>query len=432
MKRKTWILSGLATMAVVVALAWAFAPQPVAVEIAVATQGRFQTTIDEDGRTRLRDRFVVSAPLSGRLARIVLREGDPVTADDVVATITPAFSPLLDERTARELGARVEAAQANVRLAAARSARSRVALAQARNELQRSEQLAQQGFVSSIKLDTDRLSVQAAQKELDAAQQAEQVASYELAQARAAQSVARSVVPGSSAPSAAARSAGRPPSAQGFAVRAPVTGQVLRLHQTSESVVALGAPLMEVGDTRRLEVVAELLSTDALQAQPGASVLIERWGGPGSLQGRVRRVEPAAVTKVSALGVEEQRVNVLIDITSPPAQWTALGDGFRVSVRIVTLTQDDAVRVPVSAVFPLPSGTSSATSVPSEPLMATEAPRMAVFVIRDGRAQQVPVELGGRNASTAWVRSGLPVGTEVIVYPPAAVKDGVKVKVRKV
>ncbi|HJW12224.1 MAG TPA: efflux transporter periplasmic adaptor subunit, partial [Albitalea sp.] len=189
---------------------------------------------------------------------------------------------------------------------------------------------------------------------------------------------------------------------------------VLRVVQGSETTVALGTPLLEIGDTSQLEIVAELLTTDALQTPPGARVRIERWGGPGVLEGRVRRIEPAAFTKVSALGVEEQRVNVLIDLTSPPATWQALGDAYRVGVRIITLAQPSVLRVPVSAVFPRAEG------------------GMAVFVADGGRARLVPVELGGRNGSEAWVRSGVAAGSEVIVYPPAALRDGERVKARSV
>jgi HlyD family secretion protein len=200
-----------------------------------------------------------------------------------------------------------------------------------------------------------------------------------------------------------------------------VAGRVLRLLQTSEATVAVGTPLLEIGDTRRLEIVAELLTTDALRTRPGDRVRIDRWGGPATLEGRVRRVEPAAFTKVSALGVEEQRVNVLIDITSPREAWSALGDGFRVGLRIVLLSVPDALQVPVSAVFPLPRPRDGPAPDPS----------MAVFGIVDGRARRLPVEVGGRNGSEAWIRAGLAEGDAVIVYPPATVADGARVEARR-
>lgn len=201
-----------------------------------------------------------------------------------------------------------------------------------------------------------------------------------------------------------------------FVLRAPVAGRVLRVAQTSEANVSPGVPLMEIGDTAQLEIVAELLTTDALTARPGSLVRIERWGGPTVLEGRVRAVEPAAFTKVSALGVEEQRVRVLIDITSTHGLWQELGDGFRVGVRIVVLAQVGVLLVPSSTVFPLPGDNGDGHGV---------------FVAEDGRARQVPVEIGARNASMAWVRTGLAEGQQVIVYPPATVSDGVRVSARQ-
>ena len=383
-------------VALVLLVGWAFAPRPVEVEVAQATLGSFETTIDEDARTRIDERHVVAAPLAGRLARITLREGDAVAAGDVLARLTPLLAPMLDERSLREQQARFEAARASLQRAATRIGAARVGLEQARNDQRRSEELAQQGFVAPAKLVADRLAVQAAQKELDTAVDSEHVAMHELEQARAALGVVR----------------GKDDSE--FAVRAPVAGRVLRVLQLSETTVALGTPLIEIGDVARLEVVAELLTTDALQASPGSRVRIERWGGASVLEGRVRRVEPAAFTKVSALGVEEQRVNVLIDITSPREQWAALGDAYRVGVRIVTRSEADVLRVPVSAVFPLPEG------------------GMAVFRVDGGRARLVPVTLGARNGRLAWVSQGLDAGATVIVYPPTAVADGVRVRQRQV
>jgi HlyD family secretion protein len=398
MKRKTLITAVVAAIVVAVLLVWAFAPRPLAVEVVEARIGRFETTVDEDARTRLVDRYVVSAPLAGRLQRMALREGDRVEAGAMLGTLLPSLSPMLDERTLRELQARVGVAEASAQRAITRIEAAKVTLEQAKIELRRTEQLAQQGFVAPTKIDADRLAAQAAQKELDTAVDSEHVSRHELEQARAALG--------------AARGGG---GAAGFALRSPVSGRVLKVHQTSETVVAMGAPLVEIGDTSRLEIVAELLTTDALAARPGSLVRIERWGGPGVLQGRVRLVEPAAFTKVSALGVEEQRVNVLIDLTSPAAEWAVLGDGFRVAVRIVTRSEEKALQVPVSAVFPRPGGDG-----------------FAAFVVEGGRAHLRPLTVGARNGREAWVTDGLAAGAVVIVYPGAAVTDGVRVTVRKV
>jgi len=190
--------------------------------------------------------------------------------------------------------------------------------------------------------------------------------------------------------------------------------------QTSETPLAPGTPLLEIGDTRALEIVAELLTTEALQAKPGSVVVIERWGGSAALSGRMRAVEPAAFTKVSALGVEEQRVKVLIDLSSPIEQWQALGDGYRVTVRIITRSVDHALMVPTSAVFPLPGdgkadGGDGATGV---------------FVVQNGRARLRVVDVEARNGQDAWLRRGLQPGDTVIVYPPPEVRDGVRVALR--
>ena len=401
MKTRTWLFTAIGVVGAAALFAWAFAPRPIEVEVAAVTRGPFETTIDEDGKTRLRDRYVVSAPLAGVLSRVTLREGDPVDAGAVVAVLTPVLAPMVDERTLREQQVRVEIAEAQVKHVDARIERARVALLQANNDVLRTEQLARQGFVAPTKLDTDRLTRLATQKELDAAHAERHVAEHEVEQARAALTTVRGT--GARAP-------------RSFELRAPVSGRVLRVAQTSEATVALGTPVVELGDTQGLEVVAELLTTDALQAKPGRRVLIERWGGDGALEGRVRLVEPAAFTKVSALGVEEQRVKVLIDITSPLEQRQELGDGYRVGVRILTLRVEDATRVPVSAVFPVPrpaAGTGTG---------------MAVFTVVDGRSRLVPVELGARNATDAWIRSGIAAGATVIVYPPAKVRDGARVR----
>lgn len=379
-------------------LAWAFAPRPLEVEVAQVGRGALETSIEEDGKTRVRDRYVVSAPLAGHLARTSLREGDAVAAQSVVAAVMPMLPAMLDERALRELRARVEMTDAQVQRSQARIEGAKVVLLKARSELERSEQLARQGFVSSTKLEADHLALKAAQQELDAAVQERHVARHEGDQARAALTMVSRPRVG----------AGQ----RGFDVRAPTEGRVLRVLQTSETAVALGTPLLEIGDTGNLEVVAELLTTDALRTPPGSLVHIEHWGGE-PLGGKVRRVEPAAFTKVSALGVEEQRVKVLIDITSPPRQWQALGDGFRVGVRIVTLAVNDVVKAPASALFPVPQG-------------------MAVFRVQDGRARLTKVVVGARNTSDAWIRQGLEPGDTVVVYPPGTMADGARVKVRKV
>ncbi|HEY0820401.1 MAG TPA: efflux RND transporter periplasmic adaptor subunit [Rhizobacter sp.] len=402
MKKRTMAMYAAGGVAVAALLAWAFAPQPQQVEVAKVAQGRFESTIDEDGRTRVRDRFVVSAPLAGRLHRIRLREGDTVAAGDVLAVLTPALSPLLDDRTLREQRARLDVARAQRDRASARVGRARVALLQATHDAARTEQLARQGFVSPNRLDNDRLAVEAAKRELETANGEARMAEHEETQARAALSAIRE------------------PAGAGFEVRAPVGGRVLKLLAPSEGPVATGAPLLEIGDTASLELVADLLTTDAMRVGPGSPVRVERWGGPHTLEGRVRLIEPAGFTKVSALGVEEQRVEVVMDLTSPPQRWSALGDGFRVGVRVVVTQVPNAVKVPVGAVFPL-AGDANGT-----------ASTMGCFVVEADRARLVQVDVAARNADEAWVRQGLAPGAQVIVYPAASLRDGSRVAVRSV
>jgi HlyD family secretion protein len=395
----------------------------VEVEAVAATRGPFETAVEEDGRTRVSERHAVTAPIAGRLRRIALREGDAVQAGQALALIEPLPSPLLDERSRGEQQARAAAAQAALERAGTRVRAAQVGVDQALNEQRRTAQLVAQGFVSPAKADTDRLALDAATREREGAVESERVARFELQQTRVALEL-----------SSGAASSGRT-----FTVRAPVAGMVLRVHQASEGVVGIGTPLLDLADTSRIEIVAELLTGDAAVARPGSPVRIERWGGPGSLQGQVRRVEPAAFTKVSALGVEEQRVNVLIDLVpalavpaGPAASEVSiggaaradatpaalLGDGWRVVVRILTRQEADVLRVPVSAVFPWPG--------PAQP-----ADTMGVFVVEGGRARLRTVQVVARNGSLAWVRSGLAPGEVVIAYPPPAVADGVRVKPRQ-
>lgn len=393
LKRQQWAM--LATgAAAVAALAWAFAPRATEVETATVKQGRFEQSIEEDGRTRLKQRYTVSAPVSARLARITLREGDLVAAGDTVALLTPVMSSMVDARGVREATARLKAASAGVARAAARAARARVTQQEAQVDLQRTEKLAAEGFVAPSRLDAARLALAGARRELEAARAEQEVAVQEQAQAGA---MLQPVTAGGG-------------NARPLAVTAPVNGAVLRVTQTSEATVAAGAALLDIGDPASMEVVSELLTTDAVQASPGRRVVIERWGGP-PVEGRVRRVEPAAFTKVSALGIEEQRVNVLIDLAALPEAWRAVGDGFRVTVRIITASVDAAVLVPVGALFPHGGG-------------------MAVYRLDGRHARLQPVDLAARNATEAWVRGGLTAGQTVVVYPPASLADGSRAHAR--
>lgn len=393
--QKKHVLAGVAGLVLAGLLAWAFAPKPVPVEAAPVTAGRFEQSIEEDGQTRLKDRYTVSAPVAARLSRITLREGDRVRAGETVAVLLPVMSSMIDERSRQEATARLLMATALLTRSGARVERARIAVEEARLELQRTEKLAREGFLSGQRLDSARLALDAARREQDAANAEREAAVHERAQAAAALQPAGAI------------QAGKP-----YAVSAPVDGFVLKVAQPSEATLPVGAPLLDIGDLSRMEVVADLLTTDAVQAQPGRRAVVERWGGP-PVEGRVRRVEPAAFTKVSALGIEEQRVKVIVDIADPPERWRAMGDGFRVTLRVITQSVDQALLVPVGALFPIGDGGTG------------------VYRLEGGRARLRPVEIGGRNGNEGWVKSGLHQGDTVIVYPPPAVADGQRVQVRK-
>ena len=418
MQRVSWIGMGAGVLAAAGLLAWAFAPRPLSVDTALASRGLFESAIEEDGRTRVRERHLLTAPLAGRLQRIALREGDAVRAGEVVARIEPSAVALLDARAQREQQARVAAAGALLAQAQARVRRAEVGVAQARNAQQRTSLLLAQGFVSPAQAEVDRLALAAAQRELEAAGEGERVARHELTQARVALDVGRGEGAVGAPPPATA------PAARSHEVRAPVDGRVLRVHRDSEGAVAAGASLLEVADTTVLEAVAELLTADALRVTPGMPAEVSADDGARPVIGRVGRVEPSAFTKVSALGVEEQRVNVVValDDASVPPSW---GDGWRVTVRIVTRRAQDVLTVPVSAVFPW-TGPLAPEDAPPRP-----APqRMGLFVVEGGRARLRAVSMADRHAELAWIAGGLDEGARVVVYPPAELADGLRVRER--
>jgi len=395
MTRKLWISGALAAAAMVGIFVWAFRPQPIPVETAEVRKGLFEQTIDEDGKTRVRERYVVSAPVAGRLARVRVKAGDAVRAGTAVAVLSPGAPPMIDARTARELDERVGAAEAGFEQARAKVARAEAALDQAQTDVARQKQLQGDGFVALAALDQAQLAARVQGKELEAARYAQVGAAHDLAQARAALMRARE--------GAAAR---RPGAA--WPVESPVDGHVLRVLQESEAVVGVGTPLLEIGDPTQLEIVVDVLSTDGRRIGAGARVDIDAGPGP-RLVGRVRRVEPAAFTKVSALGVEEQRVNVIVDIVSPSEQWRSLGDQFRIDARIVVFERADAVLAPVAALF-------------------RDGDQWAVYVAHDGQAHKRRVKVGGRTPSEAWIEDGLKPAERVIVYPSDSVAEGARLK----
>jgi HlyD family secretion protein len=378
-------------------LVWAFKPKPLTVEVATVTQGRFERAVQEFGKTRVRDRYVVSAPLAGRVGRVLLNQGDRVALGDTVAWLWPLAPAMLDERARAEQAAHIGAMAAALARTQANVARATAAMDQAQVELKRSEALAQRGFVSPNQNETGRLNLRLRVQELESARQEENAAGHELEQSQAARQQF-----------AQAPLGGRQPS---FAVKAPVSGRVLKVLQQSEDSVVAGTGLVELGDPTKLEVVVDLLTEDATQVIPGAAVELLNWGGAQTLASQVRWVEPAAFTKVSALGVEEQRVNVVVDITAPVVQWQSLGDGYKVDVRVLVQVVENAIIVPVSALFPIGS-------------------RSGVFVVEKGHANLKEVTVQARNGVSAWVKEGLTVGAQVIVYPDSKLKDKAAVKLR--
>lgn len=394
--KRNLIIAGVSLLLIVL-IAWAFKPRPLSVEVAKVTQGRFERAVQEYGKTRVRNRYIVSSPLAGRVGRVLLNQGDSVTQGDTVALLWPMAPALVDERTRDEQSARVASVTALLARAKANVGRATAAMEQARADLQRSETLARQGFVSPTQNETGRLNLRLRTQELETARQEENAASHDVEQSRAALKQFAQAPLGGAQPS--------------FAIKAPVSGKVLKILQQSEGTVAAGAGLLELGDSSKLEVVVDLLTEDAIQVRPGAPVQLLNWGGAEALSGQVRWVEPAAFTKVSALGVEEQRVNVLIDIIAPAKQWQALGDAFKVDVRVLVQEVDNAIMVPVSALFPLGS-------------------RSGVFVVEKDHAVLKEVGIEARNGVSAWIKEGLPVGAQVIVYPDSKLKDKAAVKVR--
>jgi len=395
---RRWALWGGIAAVALIALALALRPAPVEVDVASVSRGRLAVTLDEEGETRVRERYIVSAPVAGRLKRIELEPGDPVRArTTVLATFVPGDPALLDRRARGEVEARVGAARAGEQRARAESDRARAQLDLSRSEHTRIRRLAESGVSSQEDLDRAKQNLESAQSTLSAAERAAAGALQEL---RAAQARALEVQSAQS----------RAPS-ENLTLRSPIDGVVLRRLRESEAVVPAGESLLEVGDPANLEIVADYLSADAVRMKPGMPVEIERWGGERPLSGSVRRVEPGGFLKISALGVEEQRVNVIIDFEDPRAAWAALGDGYRVEVRVVTWQGDGVVKVPGSALFRQGNG-------------------WAVFRVADRRAEIKTVDVGHRGELEAEIRSGLSPGDTVIVHPPEDLKPGAKVKVR--
>ncbi|MBK9166700.1 MAG: efflux RND transporter periplasmic adaptor subunit [Bryobacterales bacterium] len=395
---KRWLGVGLTLGAVALAISFGFRPQPVPVETASVVRGPMRVTVEEEAKTRVADRYVVSAPVAGYVRRVRLDVGDRVSAGQTVALVEPMRVAVLDPRSRAEGEARVSAAVATVE---ARQQEVRAAAANDaywETQLARIARLNETGDMPRSEYDRAMTEYKRSQATRSAAEHAVDVARSELEAARAALR------------HSAAEQANSPTS-ELVPVRAPTSGRVLGVVHKSEGVIQAGAPIVEIANARALEVVVEVLSSDAVRIPPGGRVIFERWGGDAPLEGRVRLIEPVAFTKVSALGVEEQRVRVIVDFTSPGDDWSRLGDGYRLDASFILWEEAEILHAPASAFFRFNGG-------------------WAVFTVREGHAQRQPVEIGRRNGLAAQILSGLEEGDTVILHPDDTVEEGKQVKSR--
>lgn len=400
---KRWlkrIFAGVVALAVLGGVGLLFVPEPVAADLASVSRGPLQVTIEEDGKTRIKQRYVVSAPLAGRLLRVELKAGDPVVAaQTVLAAIEPTDPALLDPRALAQTELRVKAAESAVRQAASNAQRAKAALDFSETEHARVRQLFARKVKTREDLEESEMRDRMRAEEFKAARIAEEIAQFELEVAKAALIRTRPL------------QESQDREKWQVDVRAPISGKVLKVLQESSAVLNPGMPILEVGNPQDLEVEIDILSSDAVKVSPGDRVLFEQWGGERPLEGRVRLVEPAAFTKISALGVEEQRVNVIADFTDPLEQRKPLGDAYRVEARIVIWEQADVLQLPTSALF-------------------RHGPDWAVYVVRGGVARLQPIQVGRRTGLATQVVTGLQAGDVVIQHHSDKVHDGVRIKPR--
>jgi len=380
---------------VVIILFWAFAPTPVPVDLVFVRRSPMEVTINGEGRTRVNDIFTISAPVSGRIRRVGVHVGDAVIAGKtLLASIEPVSPQFLDARAQAQAKAAVKAAEASKSLAQADLKRVLAELTFAMANLRRARDLIKRQTISEREFDQAKLEAATHTAAVDSARATLKVRDFELETARAALINPTSLR--------------REQTACCIEVRAPVSGRVLRLFRQSEGVVERASPLIEVGDPTRLEVVVDLLSSDAVKVREGAFVIFKGWGGKATVQGRVRRVEPYGYTKTSVLGIEEQRVNVIIDFTGAPEDRVGLGHGFRVEAHIREWQDDSVLQIPVGALFRVGN-------------------EWAVFLDNNGTAELTKIKIGRTNGHTVQVQGGLDVGARVISHPSDRVMDGVDI-----
>lgn len=394
--RRRILLGGIALL-FGVGLFYGFRPQPVAVDVGAATREPLRVIIEQEGRTRVVDRYVVSSPVAAYARRIDLDVGSAVQQGASLVRLEPQRAEVLDLRRRSEAEAMVAAARATVSAAEQNAQAARVIADLAQKDLARIRTLRAQGHLTADVEDRAVAEAERSASQLRSSQFAVDTARYEMEAAKTA-----------------LRYAAEPGVAntkEPIIVRAPVAGRVLKIPRKSEGVVVAGQALMEIGDPSALEVEVDVLSADAVRLHPGTKVEFERWGGEGKLEGAVRVVEPAGFTKVSALGVEEQRVWVIIDFTSPAAQWRPLGDGYRVEASFVLWEDNNVLQVPASALF-------------------RDGDGWALFLVQQGKAVKRVVQVGQRNGLSAQILSGVNEGDRVIVHPDDHVHDGIRVAAR--
>jgi HlyD family secretion protein len=390
------LIWAVAAVVLLAGIALAMRPEPVPVDVAEAETGPMQVTVAAEGVTRIPDPWIVSAPSTGTTTRSPVEVGDAVVAGEtIVAAIRPAEPAFLDARARAEAEAAVIEADAAVHLAAANVARAEADLAYAHSQYERNRELAARGVIPQRVLDDSEQAVDQHRTALQAAQSA-------LAMREATRNRARAQLMG---PNAEDGDVGY------VDIRAPLSGTVLAVEGTSARLVQAGAPLVTIGDLGELEIEVDLLSADAVRLAPGAHAVVERWGGDGQLEARVRRIDPRGFTRVSALGIEEQRVRVHLDFVSPADARKGLGDAFRVFVRIVTWEAEDALQVPIASLF-------------------RDGEGWAVYRVENGRAMARPVRIGARTQTAAQVLEGLEPGDRVVAFPGDRVSDGTRVRDR--
>ncbi|MBZ5507735.1 MAG: efflux RND transporter periplasmic adaptor subunit [Acidobacteriia bacterium] len=385
------VLLAIGAVGVLVLLFFVFRPAPLDVDVARVQRGPLQETLEQEGKTRMHDHFVLASTVSGRLKRIEIHAGDPVSAEQVIASVD--LLPL-DPQQRVALEARLSAAEESQREATARVQQAEAQASQTKSDLERANKLGEQGVISRDALEKSQTAAKAASKELEAALFRSKAARYQVEEAKAA---------------LLATAENTPAGARTVSIHSPVAGRVLRLIEQSERVVSAGTPLVELGYTPKLEIVADFLTTDAVKISPGMQARIENWGGGAPIPAQVRVVEPLAFTKISALGVEEQRVNVVLDFLS---ESHSLGDAYRVEVRVITWQSSAVVQAPLSAFF-------------------RRGEEWNVFVAQGGKAMRRAVKIGHRSDLQAEVLDGLKEGESVITHPSNQLAEGKMIRVHQ-